>query len=61
MLVILAENGRLRFLESIAKKFTELTMAHKGEVKAIVTSVIVSLLLLYYYFLFLFFLNYSKD
>lgn len=39
-LVILAENGRLRFLESIAKKFTELTMAHKGEVKAIVTSVI---------------------
>ncbi|KAM7509005.1 hypothetical protein LguiA_019458 [Lonicera macranthoides] len=39
-LVVLAENGRLRHLESIAKRFTELTMAHKGEVKAIVTSVI---------------------
>ncbi|TYJ04590.1 hypothetical protein E1A91_A12G101500v1 [Gossypium mustelinum] len=39
-LVILAENGRLRHIESIAKRFVELTMAHKGEVKAIVTSVI---------------------
>ncbi|XP_059651840.1 ATP synthase subunit O, mitochondrial [Cornus florida] len=39
-LAILAENGRLRNLESIAKRFTELTMAHRGEVKAIVTSVI---------------------
>ncbi|XVF22961.1 hypothetical protein REPUB_Repub12eG0216000 [Reevesia pubescens] len=39
-LVILAENGRLRFIESIAKRFVELTMAHRGEVKAIVTSVI---------------------
>lgn len=42
MLVILAENGRLRHIETIAKRFVELTMAHKGEVKAIVTSVIVS-------------------
>ena len=42
MLVILAENGRLRYIESIAKRFVELTMAHKGEVKAIVTTVIVS-------------------
>ncbi|XWS35510.1 hypothetical protein CRYUN_Cryun20dG0003300 [Craigia yunnanensis] len=39
-LVILAENGRLRFIESIAKRFVELTMAHRGEVKAIVTTVI---------------------
>nr|KJB49138.1 hypothetical protein B456_008G105300 [Gossypium raimondii] len=39
-LVILAENGRLRHIESIAKRFVELTMAHKGEVKASVTSVI---------------------
>ncbi|KAA8515686.1 hypothetical protein F0562_018703 [Nyssa sinensis] len=39
-LVVLAENGRLRHIESIAKRFLELTMAHKGEVKAIVTTVI---------------------
>ncbi|GAV67017.1 OSCP domain-containing protein [Cephalotus follicularis] len=39
-LVVLAENGRLRNIDSIAKRFQELTMAHKGEVKAIVTSVI---------------------
>ncbi|KAI5676679.1 hypothetical protein M9H77_07629 [Catharanthus roseus] len=39
-LLVLAENGRLRHIESMAKRFTELTMAHKGEVKAIVTSVI---------------------
>ncbi|GLT60726.1 hypothetical protein SLA2020_334810 [Shorea laevis] len=39
-LVLLAENGRLRFIESITKRFAELTMAHKGEVKAIVTTVI---------------------
>ncbi|KAE8697746.1 F-box/WD repeat-containing protein 4 [Hibiscus syriacus] len=38
--LILAENGRLRHIESIAKRFVELTMAHRGEVKAIVTSVI---------------------
>lgn len=41
-LVILSQNGRLKNLETIAKRFVELTMAHKGEVKAIVTSVIVS-------------------
>lgn len=41
-LVILAENGRLRLMETIAKRFAEVTMAHRGEVKAIVTTVIVS-------------------
>ncbi|KAK3017302.1 hypothetical protein RJ639_006901 [Escallonia herrerae] len=40
-LVVLAENGRLRHVDSIAKRFAELTMAHKGEVKVIVTTVIV--------------------
>lgn len=39
-LAVLADNGRLRNVDTIAKRFTELTMAHKGEVKAIVTSVI---------------------
>ncbi|XP_034704008.1 ATP synthase subunit O, mitochondrial [Vitis riparia] len=39
-LVVLAETGRLRNLESIAKKFLDLTMAHKGEVRAVVTTVI---------------------
>ncbi|TXG55779.1 hypothetical protein EZV62_017092 [Acer yangbiense] len=38
-LVILAENGRLRHIDLITKRFLELTMAHKGEVKAIVTTV----------------------
>ena len=42
MLVVLAENGRLRNLESIVENFLELAMAHQGEVKAVVTSVIVS-------------------
>ncbi|XP_077214384.1 ATP synthase subunit O, mitochondrial-like [Tasmannia lanceolata] len=39
-MAILAENGRLRHIESIANSFTELTMAQRGEVKAIVTTVI---------------------
>ncbi|KAK4798147.1 hypothetical protein SAY86_030473 [Trapa natans] len=39
-LVILAENGRLRNIEDITKRFVELTMAHKGEVNVTVTSVI---------------------
>ncbi|KAL0533209.1 hypothetical protein IC582_030425 [Cucumis melo] len=39
-LVVLAENGRLRYIDRIAKRILELTMAHKGEVKAIVTTVI---------------------
>ncbi|XP_065862033.1 ATP synthase subunit O, mitochondrial [Euphorbia lathyris] len=39
-LVLLAENGRLRYVDSIAEKFVQLTMADRGEVKAIVTSVI---------------------
>ncbi|XP_058072397.1 ATP synthase subunit O, mitochondrial-like isoform X1 [Magnolia sinica] len=39
-LAVLAENGRLRHIESITKSFLELTMAHRGEVKAIVMTVI---------------------
>ncbi|XP_050228927.1 ATP synthase subunit O, mitochondrial [Mercurialis annua] len=39
-LVVLAGNGRLRYIDSIAKRFTELTMADRGEVKAVVTTVI---------------------
>ncbi len=39
-LAVLADNGRLKNLDSIAKKFVELTMAHRGEVKAVVTAVI---------------------
>lgn len=39
-LVVLAENGRLRHIDSIAKRFSELTMAHRGELKAIVTTVL---------------------
>ncbi|KAK1287678.1 hypothetical protein QJS10_CPB19g01065 [Acorus calamus] len=38
-LAVLAVNGRLRYLERIAQRFTDLTMAHRGEVKAVVTSV----------------------
>ncbi|CAL1404625.1 unnamed protein product [Linum trigynum] len=38
-LVVLAENGRLRSIDTIAKKFAELTMADKGIVKATVTTV----------------------
>ncbi|GAB2300173.1 hypothetical protein Dimus_034212 [Dionaea muscipula] len=39
-LVVLAENARLRHIDTIAKRFVELAMAHKGEVKATVTTVI---------------------
>ncbi|KAL7617287.1 hypothetical protein Lser_V15G03978 [Lactuca serriola] len=39
-LVVLADNGRLRHVDTIAKRFSDLTMAHRGEVKAIVTTVI---------------------
>ncbi|KAG7018083.1 hypothetical protein SDJN02_19949 [Cucurbita argyrosperma subsp. argyrosperma] len=39
-LVLLAENGRLKYVDSIAKRFLELTMAHRGEVEAVVTTVI---------------------
>ncbi|XP_068642586.1 ATP synthase subunit O, mitochondrial-like [Aristolochia californica] len=39
-LAILAENGRLQHVESIAKRFVDLTMAHRGEMKVTVTSVI---------------------
>lgn len=46
-------NGRLRHIESIAKRFGELTMAHRGEVKATVTSVIVSFIFLPLDFMFL--------
>ena len=43
VVVMLDENGRLRHIDGIAKRFAELTMAHRGEVKAIVTTIIVSL------------------
>lgn len=39
-LFVLSENGRLKQLDRIVKRFKELTMAHRGEIKAIVTSVI---------------------
>ncbi|RZC83057.1 hypothetical protein C5167_045843 [Papaver somniferum] len=39
-LSVLAHNGRLRHIDTITKRFVELTMAHKGEVSAIVTTVI---------------------
>ncbi|CAJ2639168.1 ATP synthase subunit O, mitochondrial [Trifolium pratense] len=39
-LVLLAENGRLKYVDTIAKRFAELAMAYKGEVKAIVTTVL---------------------
>jgi ATP synthase delta (OSCP) subunit len=39
---VLADNGRLRNLERIAKRYVELSMAYKGEIKVTVTSVIVS-------------------
>lgn len=41
-LAVLAEHGGLNHVETIAKKFVELTMAHKGIVEVNVTSVIVS-------------------
>lgn len=40
--VIVAENGRLKNIDTIAKRFRELAMAYKGEVKATVTTVVVS-------------------
>ncbi|KAJ0989085.1 hypothetical protein J5N97_007441 [Dioscorea zingiberensis] len=39
-LAVLAVNGRLQYIERIGKRFIDLTMAHKGEVKVIVTTVI---------------------
>lgn len=39
-LAVAADLGRLRQLESIANAFTRLTLAHKGEVHAVVTTVI---------------------
>ncbi|MQL79093.1 hypothetical protein Taro_011544 [Colocasia esculenta] len=39
-LAVMAENGRLRHIEKIVKSFVDLTMAHKGEVKVTVTTVI---------------------
>ncbi|KAK4476377.1 hypothetical protein RD792_015527, partial [Penstemon davidsonii] len=38
--LVTAESGRLGHIERISQRFSELTMAHRGEVKAIVTSVI---------------------
>ncbi|PIN23742.1 Mitochondrial F1F0-ATP synthase, subunit OSCP/ATP5 [Handroanthus impetiginosus] len=39
-LAVVAENGRLGYLERFAQRFSELTMAHRGEVKVTVTTVI---------------------
>ncbi|KAL0397566.1 UNVERIFIED_CONTAM: ATP synthase subunit O, mitochondrial [Sesamum calycinum] len=39
-LTIVAEAGRLAHLERMAQRFSELTMAHRGEVQATVTTVI---------------------
>uniref|UniRef100_A0A1D1Z891 ATP synthase subunit O, mitochondrial n=1 Tax=Anthurium amnicola TaxID=1678845 RepID=A0A1D1Z891_9ARAE len=39
-LALMAENGRLRLIEKIAKNFVDLTMAHRGEVKVTVKTVI---------------------
>ncbi|KAK7323476.1 hypothetical protein VNO77_26950 [Canavalia gladiata] len=39
-LAIVAENGRLKYIHNIAKRFGELAMAYKGEVKATVTTVV---------------------
>ena len=39
---VLADNGRLKYIERIAERFVDLTMAHKGEVKVVVRTVIVS-------------------
>lgn len=44
MQAVLADNGRLAQMERISKRFVELTMAQRGEVKVVVTTVIVSLL-----------------
>ncbi|KAK7271581.1 hypothetical protein RJT34_27607 [Clitoria ternatea] len=38
-LVVVAENGRLKNIDTISKRFKELAMAYKGEVKATVTTV----------------------
>ncbi|XP_074579866.1 ATP synthase subunit O, mitochondrial [Curcuma longa] len=39
-LAVLADNGRLAHIDRISKRFVELTMAQRGEVKVIVTTVI---------------------
>lgn len=39
-LAVMADNGRLQFLERIGKRFIDLIMAHKGQVKVLVTTVI---------------------
>ncbi|GJM86599.1 hypothetical protein PR202_ga02473 [Eleusine coracana subsp. coracana] len=39
-LAVLADNGRLKYIERIAERFVDLTMAHKGEVKVVVRTVI---------------------
>ncbi|KAG2660971.1 ATP synthase subunit O, mitochondrial-like [Panicum virgatum] len=39
-MAVLADNGRLKYIERIAERFVDLTMAHKGEVKVVVRTVI---------------------
>lgn len=38
---LLAENGKLKNLDAIVKKFMQLTNAHRGDVKVLVTTVMV--------------------
>ncbi|GJU21464.1 ATP synthase subunit O, mitochondrial [Tanacetum coccineum] len=37
-LVVLADKGRLKHVDTIIKRFSDLTMAHRGEAKAVVTT-----------------------
>jgi F-type H+-transporting ATPase subunit O len=39
-LAVLADNGRLKYIERVAERFSDLTMAHKGEVKVVVRTVL---------------------
>jgi len=39
-LAVLADNGRLKYIERIAERFVDLTMEHKGEMKVVVRTVI---------------------
>ena len=43
----MAEYERLRHVDGIAKRFAELTMAHRGELKAIVTTVTICYLFVF--------------
>lgn len=42
-IALLAENGKLKNLDVIVKKFLQLTTAHRGDIKVLVTTVMVKL------------------